>query len=68
VRGSDVLNIIERLEQETAEAANAMADAVPGMFDAIGAGKGVAARLQAFQDVRQAVITAGLREYEEAGR
>ena len=67
MRGTDVLAIIDRMAHETAEAANAMDAAAPGMLDATGAGKGVAVRLQAFEDLRREVVTAGLREHEAAG-
>jgi hypothetical protein len=63
---TDVLDLIDRMARETAGAANVMDAAVPGMFDAIGAGKGVAARLQAFEDLRREIVTAGLREHEAA--
>lgn len=61
---SDVLDIITRLAEETAEAAAKMDMITCGKLGAIGAEKGVAIRLQAFADVRDAIVTAGLSEYE----
>lgn len=67
MKGTDVLDIIDRLVRETAEAANVMAAAASGMLDATGAAKGIAVRLQAFEDLRREVVIAGLREHEAAG-
>ncbi len=63
---TDALAVLDRLIEDTAVQAACAAAACAPHFDEISAGAGVGIRLKAFEDARQAIITARLREFEAA--